>query len=315
MNKYINVNRIEFVITNNCSGKCRHCSAVLSSKNEALNAEIAKNVIIDLCRNYSIDSIMTFGGEPLLYAETVCLIHKTAYENNIKDRALITNGYFSKNIDIINETAKKLYESNITNILLSVDAFHQESIPLDSVIQFGKALLKYGFNGLNTHPAWVVNKDNDNIYNRKTVELLNAFIEMGIEPSDGNNISPKGNAVEYLKEYFRKPKIEELFLPCGSMPYTGSLDEITTISVNPNGNIEECLFLLGNVYKENILKIIKKYNPYENVYSRMLIEGGVKKLYDFALKQGVKIDTEDCYSPCMLCKKIMDNIEKGKTST
>ena len=98
------------------------------------------------------------------------------------------------------------------------------------------------------------------------------------------------------------------------MPYTGSLDEIKTIGINPNGNIEECSFLLGNVYNENILEIIEKYNPYENIYSRMLIEGGVKKLYDFALEQGVEIDTEDCYSPCMLCKKIMENIEKAKSA-
>ena len=51
------------------------------------------------------------------------------------------------------------------------------------------------------------------------------------------------------------------------------------------------------------------------MYSKMLIEGGVKKLYNFTLNQGMEIDIEDCYSPCMLCKKIMGNIKKGKTCT
>jgi len=305
MNKYINVNRIEFVVTNKCSGKCKHCSAKLSSKKESINAEIAIKVINDLCKNYSINSIMTFGGEPLLYAGTVCQIQKTAYENNVKNRELITNGYFSKNIDKIKDTAKKLYESNITKILLSIDTFHQESIPLEPVIQFGKALLEYGFNELKTHPAWVIDKEHDNMYNKKTKELLNTFVEMGIEPSNGNNIIPEGNALKYLREYFKKPTIEEIFLPCGSMPYTETLNEINTINVNPNGDIKKCSFLLGNVYEENILEIIKKYNPYENMYSKMLIEGGVKKLYDFILNQGIEIDIEECYSPCMLCKKII----------
>ena len=39
---------------------------------------------------------MTFGGEPLLYPETVCKIHSAAKEMNIPKRELITNGYFSK---------------------------------------------------------------------------------------------------------------------------------------------------------------------------------------------------------------------------
>lgn len=39
---------------------------------------------------------MTFGGEPLLYPETVCKIHKAARETGIAKRSVITNGFFSR---------------------------------------------------------------------------------------------------------------------------------------------------------------------------------------------------------------------------
>ena len=50
-------------------------------------------------------------------------------------------GYFSKNSEKIRLTAERLAESGINDILLSVDAFHQETIPLDIVKAFAEAVL------------------------------------------------------------------------------------------------------------------------------------------------------------------------------
>ena len=309
MNEYIDVERLEFVITNKCSGKCKHCSAIFSANNESIDVQTAINIINELCKKYSLNSLMTFGGEPLLYADTVCKIHETAFKNNVKNRELITNGYFSKNIDVIDETARKLCESNISKVLLSVDAFHQETIPIEPVIHFANALVKYGFKGIKTHPAWLVNKDHGNSYNKRTREILNIFLEIGIEPSNGNIIFPAGNAIKYLREFFQKPDEDELFLPCGSLPYTEKIDEIKSISINPNGDVSICSFSIGNVYDKNILEIVEQYDPFSSIYTKMIVEGGVKKLFDYALEQGLKIDMEDCYSTCMLCKKIMDALK------
>lgn len=80
MNEYIkNLNRIEFVVTMACAGRCKHCSeGDHSSCTGYIDADIAVNAIRDICKNYKIESLMTFGGEPLLYPEVVCKIHKTA---------------------------------------------------------------------------------------------------------------------------------------------------------------------------------------------------------------------------------------------
>jgi len=157
MNQYINLNRIEFVITNTCSGKCRHCSnGERLSKSGSINAESAVYVVEQLTKRYAIESVMTFGGEPLLFFDTVCKVHTAARDSGIPKRQLITNGFFTKDSEKIDETAKALCNAGVNEILLSVDTFHQEFIPLEYVIEFAKALLKYNIPNLRVHPAWVI---------------------------------------------------------------------------------------------------------------------------------------------------------------
>jgi MoaA/NifB/PqqE/SkfB family radical SAM enzyme len=100
--------------------------------------------VIDICNNYDIKSLMTFGGEPLIYPEVVCNIHKTAKEMNIKDRAIITNGFFSKDKERVREVAQMLSYSGVQKVLLSVDSFHQETIPLDIVKYFAMCIKESG---------------------------------------------------------------------------------------------------------------------------------------------------------------------------
>lgn len=91
MNPYLkNLNRIEFVVTMSCSGKCKHCSQGESRSSDNIDKALAADAVRRISETYSIDSVMTFGGEPLLYPETVCEIHKTAKEMNIPKRQLIT---------------------------------------------------------------------------------------------------------------------------------------------------------------------------------------------------------------------------------
>ena len=131
MNKYLkNLNRIEFVVTMACTGKCKHCSQGEHKSSDSIDKTLAADAVRKIASEYKIDSVMTFGGEPLLCIDTVCEIQKTAMEMNIPKRQLITNGYFSKNFEKIKLTADRLKESGVNEILLSVDAFHQETIPL-----------------------------------------------------------------------------------------------------------------------------------------------------------------------------------------
>lgn len=106
----------------------------------------------------------------MLYPETVCQIHSAAKEMNIPNRELITNGYFSKDINRIKNVAHMLAESGVNCVMLSVDAFHQETIPLEYVKVFAQAVLDVRIS-IYTHPAWLVSSDYDNKYNLQTRKI------------------------------------------------------------------------------------------------------------------------------------------------
>lgn len=250
MNQYVkNLNRIEFVVTLACTGRCRHCSeGEHSGARDHIDAKAAAALVRDVAGKYDITSVMTFGGEPLLYPETVYAVHTAARERNIPKRQLITNGFFSKDQAKIKETARELVQCGVNDICISADAFHQETIPLEPVKAFAMELKKQEIR-LRVHPAWLVDREHDNPYNRRTIEIMKEFEAMGIRQSDGNVIFPSGNALKYLSEYYDLNKSY-------TNPYEENPTDIQAVCVNPDGG------LLGdNIYKTNILEILENYTP------------------------------------------------------
>ena len=249
MNQYLkNLNKIEFVVTYACTGRCKHCSeGDHTSCGERIDPQIAADAVRKITAEYDIKTVMTFGGEPLLYTDAVYAIMKTAKELNIPKRQVITNGYFSKNADKIREVAKRLAACGVNDLLLSVDAFHQETIPLCLVKQFAAEAKGCGI-PIRLQPAWLVSATDDNPYNSKTREILNSFAEMAISVNEGNIIFPEGNALLYLAEYFTDELPEN--------PYVEDPRDVRCVSFAPNGDV-----LGGNVYEHDIMEIIKDYAP------------------------------------------------------
>lgn len=244
-----NLSRIEFLITLACTGHCKHCSeGDHTASGGHIDGPAAARAVDRLCDIYPIQSLMTFGGEPLLYVEEVCLIHATAQKRHIPDRQLITNGFFSKDGEFIRETAGKLAQSGVNDILLSVDAFHQETIPLKPVKAFAKEIQTAGI-PIRTHPAWLTAQDADNPYNKRTREILKEFAGMGIPTSSGNIVYPGGNALKYLKAYF-DPSEQPV------SPYAENPEDIRSICVSPNGDV-----LGGNIVQTDMLDILEHYTP------------------------------------------------------
>ena len=249
MNPYLkNLNKIEFVVTYACTGRCKHCSeGDHTSCGERINPEIAADAVRKIAAKYDIKTVMTCGGEPLLYTDAVYAIMKTATELNIPRRQVITNGYFSKNADKIREVAERLAACDVNDLLLSVDAFHQETIPLDVVKRFASEAKKCGI-PIRLQPAWLVSVTDDNPYNRKTQKILDSFANMGISVNEGNVIFPEGNALKYLAEYFTDELPEN--------PYVEDPRDVRCVSFSPNGNV-----LGGNVYERDMIEILKDYAP------------------------------------------------------
>ena len=246
-NQYLkNLNKIEFVVTNACTGKCKHCSeGDHAACGERIDPQTAYNAVRAIAAEYDIKTVMAFGGEPLLCPDAVYAILTAAKESGVPKRQVITNGYFSKNAEYIRAVAGNLAECGVNDLLLSVDAFHQETIPLEIVKAFAAEAKKCGIS-MRLSPAWLVSAENDNPYNRKTREIIDSFGDLDITIGEGNIVFPEGNAKKYLSEYFNEG--------APANPYEEDLRDVRTLSFSPNGDV-----LDSNVYRENILEIIKNY--------------------------------------------------------
>ena len=255
MNEYLrNLDRIEFTVTLACTGKCIHCSeGSHDGCTGHIDAKAAAEAVRKICGVYRITSLMTFGGEPLLYPGVVCAIHKAASEMGIGKRQVITNGYFSKERERIEAVVRALAESGVNDLLLSVDAFHQETIPLEPVLTFAEYAVECAL-PVRLQPAWLVSPEDDNPYNIRTREILREFESLRIPLGSGNVIFPSGNALKYLREYFGET-VE------ASSPYDEDPADLRSISFGPDGDV-----LNGNIYETDILEIMESYRP--------LLEGG-----------------------------------------
>ncbi|MBR4882010.1 MAG: radical SAM protein, partial [Clostridia bacterium] len=222
-NQYLrNLNRVEFIITYACTGRCKHCSqGDHSSCDNVIDTDAAVKSLYSVAENYNIKSIMTFGGEPLIHADRVYPIHRAATELDIPKRQLITNGFFSRDAEYIYRVAYNLAECGVNDLLLSVDAFHEESIPMLYVKLFAESLIKEGVPA-RLSPAWLVSREADNPYNIRTREILSDFVSLGLPLGDGNIIFPKGNALKYLSEYI-DPNVKD--------PYEDDPHDIRAVSI------------------------------------------------------------------------------------
>ena len=135
----------------------------------------------------------------------------------------------------------------MNDLLLSVDALHQETIPLDTVKLFAQEARKCGI-PIRLQPAWLVSTSDDNPYNRKTREILAAFADTEIPIGEGNVIFPEGNALKYFADYFTEGGILN--------PYAEDSRDVRCVSFAPDGGV-----LGGNVYKRDIMEIVKDYTP------------------------------------------------------
>jgi MoaA/NifB/PqqE/SkfB family radical SAM enzyme len=316
LSKFVDIKRIEFFITRQCGGKCRHCQSGDDINTQDSHPHVLQDYAVQavkqLASAYEITSVMTFGGEPLYYPDVTAAIHEAAATCGIKTRQLITSGYFTNDAQKSEAVARALANAGVNHLLLSVDAFHQAHIPLEPVYQFARDVVNAKIPGFYLYPAWLVSEAHQNPYNTQTTAILEKFSHLGIPVERGNTVQPTGHAAKFLRAYYEKPELNlsEIGEPCLE-PL-----EITSVSIVPNGDVEVCGGVLGNIYKDDILDRIAHYNPYQNEIALALIQGGVSGLLAYAKTQGVVMDTSEYCEACWgLCQAITTQLKLKMRTT
>lgn len=303
---YITLDKLVFNVTKACPGRCAHCQIPFGQdKAGVIDADQAARALAELHAVYPVDSVLLFGGEPMLYPERVYTIVRAAREAGIPGRDIISNGLIGGSADPANarRAGHLLAEAGIVSALVSADGFHAVNIPFETVYAFLEGLLEAGVNA-RLHPAWVLSSEDENPYNVRTREVLKRFSPLHAEVSKGNVIFPSGRAAKHLGEYFTKPDEASLrAFRCGQAPYTSPLDHVWETHIDPNGDVMVCGFAIGNIHEKRLVEIVESYDPHENEQMETLMRSGPYALYENAVKRGLDVDIEGVYSGCELCAR------------
>jgi MoaA/NifB/PqqE/SkfB family radical SAM enzyme len=317
MSDYLTVKRIEFSVTYRCNSTCRHCHVEEGdrrSRPAAIDRDLAAHIVHQVACAYPVDSVMTFGGEPLLYPDVTCAIHSAAQARGVRQRQIITNAGVPRSEARSRSLAQQLVANGVNDIAISVDGFHQEHIPLAIVERNARAYVEAGIARVRWNPCWVVSSQHDNPWNERTRSVLRTLAHLPIETGSGNVVQPDGNARTGLAEVL-PARVPHPTGTCGDMPYTGRLDEISSITVEPDGRVGVCsdfyigvaggvtggVAAAGNADQRDILEILESYDPYRVLEMRALLEGGVSALAQQAREQGISLDAGGYYHVCDMC--------------
>jgi hypothetical protein len=307
MSAFLDVQRIEFAVTYRCNSHCKHCQvgqALRSSCPASLDAALAARIVDRVASAYDVRSVMCWGGEPLLYPDVVCAVHRTAMEHGIAHRSLLTNAGVPRSEATFREVAGRLAESGVNSVYISVDAFHQSCIPLEVVERNARVLVQVGIEELAWNPCWVVSREDDNDWNRQTRAVLNALAHLPVREDKGNVVQADGNALTWLAKVLPS-KVPMPAGSCEDVPYGARLDEMDCIGIAPDGGVSICYeWTIGNAAEHDILDILDGYDPYAIPEAKALLEGGVTALVELARTRGVEPDPGGYYSICDLCRSM-----------
>ncbi|WP_028973441.1 radical SAM protein [Spirochaeta cellobiosiphila] len=284
---------------------CSNYDSKRSTK--SISVEKGKSILDRITKEYSIDSVMTFGGEPLLYPDSTIGILNYAKELGIPSRQIITNAFWTNNKSKIDEICLALEKAEVNNILISIDYFHNEKLNYNIVEYSIARLLTTKLKGIQLHPCWFESSEGDNQFDNKTRELLNYFSQKyNIKISRGNVLFPAGRALENFPNRFKTiSNINEI--DCKILPYTDKPDKIESICINPYGIIDSLC-----TDEMEVDDFLENYNPYRDKIMEMFLNEGIEKVLLYAEELSIDFDITEYYSVCDACRDLRQEIKRIK---
>ena len=303
----MSVKRLEFTLAEKCNSRCAHCQGSHSPEREGvMEIKDGLRYLEETVAVTRLDSFMIFGGESMLYPERTIRLFRKANELRIPEIELITNGFWGRDPKIARKLATQLREAGVTDILISVDAFHLPHIPLDGPRNAAMASVDAGIKRVRWNIAILESIDAQNKYDRRTREIAKILEPLDIEMSF-NEIWPQGRARRNLKHFFPKQSLE------GDCPdKKNTLVSPTCINMDPAGWASICWYMaIGNAKRTSLSKILTDYGWEKLPVTRTLVEKGPMGLIDLPECEGFNLQKEKYIDKCHLCSDLRRHVRKA----
>lgn len=287
------------IITNYvCTAACRHCMFASSPAlpKEYISREMAER-LARLLRKAGTDSVHIGGGEPFMDFEALTTLIAYLNDQGIGIDYIETNAFWCKNEDFARKRLTRLRSLGVETIMVSVDPFHIEYIPLERPIRLCQLLRESGFDYFvwkERYLRMLSRLDRTRTYSHQ--ELKDILGEDYVtETAREYGLGMNGRALGIAKDLFPRCPAEHWLSnsPCGSI-----------------GDTAHChLDLYGNIVPSGCPGLSAKAEDYLNeafpadrypVLSR-LATGGTAALFNYAREKGFTPDPAGYPSRCSLC--------------
>jgi len=298
------IKSVDFLLTFKCPSKCKHCSYKAGPERTGhMKLADVERYLKELTNTQPVQAITAHGGEPFLYFELLKQIMKKAKELKLPRRWVITNGYWAKTKAIARKKLVELKEAGLQCITFSVDGFHQEYIPLESVKNGIEVAASLGFEKVCVDSYFLVDPNSDNSYNILTRNALERLGELDNVEINRYQADFEGRGAELVK--YVETKAE---LPAGKCPLPfwigGNLKNPKTIEIDFEGNVTLCPGIcIGNTKTQLLSQILQNYDYHAHPILSIIAEKGPIGLLEVAVAKGFK-QHQKFVNECHLCYKV-----------
>ena len=304
-----------FITNYICTARCRHCMYCSTPKIRDEYKYISSDIAMKTCKILSangVNSMHIGGGEPFMNFTALCDLLAAFRKYNINVDYIETNAFWcneSNQAEVIDKL-RILREYDVDTVMVSVDPFHIEFVPLYKPLLLVKLLRSEGFGYFiwqEQYLKMMSSLDNTKKYTRDELEKIfgKNYIRDAVR-SYGMGIN--GRAISIAKEIYPTKTVQEILssTPCTDILTAQhchfDLYENYIPSGCPGISVDVSDYFSGNITEE-------KYP----VVSRMR-KGGIKSLYSYAADNGFQPLADGYISKCHMCHHIREYLCDVKQS-
>ena len=285
-------------VTYRCNSKCRHCQIPSPQNSDCVKPALFQKLLLNL-KQKGLKHVCLWGGEPLL-EPLICLELLSICKNNGIKSSLISNGFWGKDKKQAEKIAKKLADEGLDEIHISADPFHQEWIPLESVICALSSSVEMGIPKVFWVGKELGDVERDNRYNQQLTNIVKRLqgISGGQKSYFSGKIQAVGRAAMSSEISSHIPYEDKAAKKCPA------IHPVNRLGIDPEGNITCCDGIaLATVsdYLDN------GFDVKGNLIFRVLWESGPEGLAKLA---GMDTKERLFAGPCNLCWEARNQLKQ-----
>ena len=283
-----------------CTAKCRHCMFLSSPScpKHYITPDMADH-LASVLERAGTSSVHIGGGEPFMNFSALCALIEALNRHRIGIDYIETNAFWAKEEPVIRERLSKLQALGVTSIMVSVDPFHIEFVPLERPIRLCQIMNDMDFDYFIWQDRYLrkmlrLGMDKTKTYTHEELQKIlgkNYIADTAAEYGLGMN----GRALTIAGEIY---------------PNRPAGDWITSSPCSSLLDVSHChLDLYGNIVPSGCPGIAAEAEDYlteqipASKYPVMnrLLNGGTKALYDYASEKGFIPSPEGYPTKCAFC--------------